>query len=165
VERLQPRDLGLRKRLRAHVGERRAPPQGERRPQGRGRLARLVCGQLPPSALEERLEPVRVERIGPDPHAVAAAAGANDVAADRRAEPRCDDLHGVSGVGRRRLAPKRVDDLVGRDDRTRADEEQAEQARGIPARHASFAASAEIDLERPKDAEPGAHAGTGYPPG
>ena len=94
------------------------------------------------------LEAVGVER---DAHAVAARLRDQGVLADRGAQPRCHDLHGVAGVLRALALPQLVDDPPERDDRATVDEQQGEQRERPPARDAGGPAVAQPDLDRPED--------------
>ncbi len=145
---LQARDLRLGEPLARHVGERRAAPQRERAGEGVRGLLGLAAGEHLAAAAVSVLEAVGVER---DAHAVAARLRDQRVLADRGAQPRRHDLHGVAGVLRALALPQLVGDPVQRDDRAAVDQQQREQRERAPARHAGAAAVAQLDLDRPED--------------
>ena len=157
AERLEPRHLRLRKRSACHVGQGRAAPKLERRPQRRGSLAGPAVGRLVAAAPRQRLEPVGVHRRRIDRERVAGSRRADGVHADRGPQARGHHLDGVARVDGRRIGPQAVDDLVGRHGLAAVREEQAEQVPCAAARDGRRAAVIEIDLDRTEDAILDAH--------
>src|SRR5215204_5860817 len=149
---LEPRDLRLRERLVAEVGERTPAPQRERLPQlvgGGGRVApleRLAAG------VRQRGEALGVQLSGRDAQHVAAALGPQR--AGLRPERAADLEDGVlERLGRRRrrgLAPQGVDQPLGRDDLVAVDQQQRDQ-RALPPAAQPYRRGSVDDLERTED--------------
>jgi len=124
---LEPLGLGGAARLLGQVGERRAAPDRERFPQ----VVRCVVGaarfESRSPALECALEPVEVELVLTDDHAVPAPGGLDPLTAERAAQPVHVDLQRLDGGRRRCLSPEPVDELLGRHHAPAIREQQREQ--------------------------------------
>lgn len=107
---LQPRDLRLRERFIAQVGEWRAAPEREGLVELVRRLPQLVRRQRLPSQPGQALEPVDIEFVRPHLQAVRAWAGRQQLPVggllQRLAQPRNIHLQGMLRACRRMLAPK-----------------------------------------------------------
>jgi hypothetical protein len=132
LERLQPqlleaRDLGLSERLVGEVGQRRTAPQRERLPEFRCRALRIAVSQPAPAVREQLVEPFRVKLAWHQFQRVATALRDQAAVSDHPAQLRDVDVDAVQCAGRRRLAPQRVDQPVGRNGVTGVDEQDGQQ--------------------------------------
>ncbi len=130
---LEPRDLRLRERLVGQVGQRRAAPHRKGLPQPFGRGRRVAGVERGAAAGSQRLEAVRVELAGRHPQHIAArlrSQGRRPVA-ERPANLQHGVLQRLGRGRRRRPAPERVDQPLGRDDLVAVDQQQREQ-RALP---------------------------------
>jgi hypothetical protein len=120
---LQPSDLGRCEVLVREIGERRAPPERQSLAElggGRGRLGTTRLRHQP-------LESSEIELVPIDAQDVAGRASGEHVAAERLAQPPDLDLDDLRRGRRRTFPPEPVDQLVGRDDLVRMQQEQREQ--------------------------------------
>ena len=107
--------------------ERRAAPQPERAAKQRCCERRVAGGESLASLGECPFESPRVELTGLDPQDVSGCAGLEKDALERCPDLRHVDIDQLEGRLRRVSAPKRLDQLVGRDDLVRLHEETQEQ--------------------------------------
>ena len=138
-------DLRLQERFVREVLEGLAAPQGQGVAKPRCGLGGFVGEQLV-TLPRQALEPGRVDRVGLDPQGVAAGLGRDRAPAvggpgivawpgfQRRPEPRHMERDAASAALRRRIAPQRVEDVLGRDGPTGMDEQECEQGTLTPGR-------------------------------
>ena len=157
LERAQPqlleaRHCAPRDRLVGEVGERRAPPEGDRRLEIVGGVGGALLAERLLGARDEPLEARQVELVRVEADPVAVAEGLDAVGADRAAQAVDVDLQrGPRGVGRL-LAPDRVDETLPRDDAAAVEKELGED--GALLRAAERQRHAVRDrLHRPEDAK------------
>ena len=138
VEILQTRDLGLGETAVGEVGERRAPPEGER-------LRR-------PAALLQLAKALQIELVPHDAQQIAGRPRLQPLLADQLAQPRDVHLKSLRCGLRRVVLPEGVDQPIPRDDVVRVEEQHREQG--------ALLGTAEIDglpigmhLQRAEDPE------------
>ena len=123
AELVEPRDLLLRERLVAELGQRLAAPEGERLVEER----RPAHGLARPRLVDEAPHAGQVELLGLEPDDVAGRARLDRVRAERLPQLRDEVLERRDG-GRRRIAgPERLDEPVDRDDPTGLEQQQREE--------------------------------------
>ena len=123
AELVEPRDLLLRERLVAEVGQRLAPPQGERLVEER----RPAHGLARPRLVDEAPHAGQVELLGPEPNDVARRARLDRIRAERLPQLR-DEVLERRHRGRRRLTgPERFDEPVDRDDPPGLEQQQRQE--------------------------------------
>ena len=120
---LEPQDLRLRERLVGEVGERRAPPQGQRLAQLRGGSSGLGPPRLGAQALEHR----DVQLVRFDVQHVAGRARGQPLGAELAPVAHDVALDALGRGGRRRLAPQLADQPVGGDDLVRVQQQERQQ--------------------------------------
>jgi hypothetical protein len=148
---LEARDLALRERVVAEVGESRAAPERERLREQLGRVAVRAAGERAASFVREPFEMLRVELVGLDPEPVGAAFGRQAIA-DDLPNLRDVDLEGVRRGRGSLLTPEVFDQEIGRNQLVAAQEEKRKQR----TRLAAFdrrRRPLDLDLERAENAE------------
>src|SRR5918996_867874 len=125
---LEARDVSLRERLVAKVGERRTAPEVEGLAEPSRRGLGTPVRKRGASFLEEPLEPVEIELLRIDTEQVAAALGTESRAGVHElAQTRSDDLDGVRGGRGRRLSPQGRAELVTRHAAVRMKQKQGKR--------------------------------------
>jgi len=149
---LEPRRLRTRERLVEDVGERRPPPQTERRHKRLPGGPRLALRELLARTADEALEPVDVELVRLDPQHVSRRLPAQPVLPDSAPQPGDVAVERLVDAGRRPLAPQRLDQAVARDRLVRVQTQHRQKTALLrPAERKRLAVAP--DLDRTKDAE------------
>src|SRR5262249_6683976 len=139
-------DLAPGERLVLEVGERRAPPEGQRLVQPRSRCKRSqVTGFL-----EKTLEVVHVELVDRNAKQIPRGLGQDAVAPERLPQLRDMDLKRGQSRLRRLLTPERVDQPLSRDELVRAEEKRGQQGPRLATAHLDRLTVLD-DLERPQE--------------
>ena len=149
---LQPRHLGLRERLVAHVLVRPPAPQPERLAEARRRRGGFAARQLGRPRATSVLEALEVELAGRQAQPVPGPVQLDPIGAEPVAQAGHVDLQRVDGCRGRLLAPQRVDQPVARDDLAARDQ-QAREQRDLLARRQLDGAGGGGDLHGPEHAE------------
>ena len=140
-------------RLVRQVAERRAAPQAERLAQQLRRGLRPAGRQLAPAARDELVEALHVALAGADAEPVPGRGPRHRVAvAERLAQPRDVDLHGLDRPGRRVRAPQRERQPLGADRLVRIQEKDGEDRSRLGSTERDRAVGA-ADLQRSQDVE------------
>ena len=131
---VQARDLGRGEGLVAQAVQRRTSPQRHRRMQRVRGGGGIAAGQRGLALTRQAREAIRVDRLGVvELKRVAAPLQGNGGGADCGAQARDDDLQGVGGIGRKALAPERVDGAVRGDRLAAPDEQEPEESQRLTA--------------------------------
>ena len=140
-------------RLVRQVAERRAAPQAERLAQQLRRGVGPAGRQLAPAARDELVEALHVALAGADAEPVPGRGPRHRVAvAERLAQPRDVDLHGLDRPGRRVRAPQRERQPLGADRLVRIQEKDGEDRSRLGSTERDRAVGA-ADLQRSQDVE------------
>jgi hypothetical protein len=146
---LQPRDLALRVRLAAELGERLAVPERERVAQERRPLGRIV---VLPRPGDQRLEPRGVDLVRRDVQQITGRARPDPLGADQLAQARDMPVQRGLRRARRLLAPQRLDQLRAGHDLRPAQEQHREERPLLGARRSHVKATLD-DAQRTKQIE------------
>ena len=149
---LQPRGLGLERRLTGEVGERRAAPQIQRvveRADGGTRVDR----QQAPGVSQDRSEPCGVELRRLRLEAVARSAPLEPFGAERLAQVRGVALERVAGRLGWLIAPDLVDEHLGGDEMVGAEEQVGEDRTLLGSAERDRAVAFLEHLDRPEHPE------------
>ena len=109
---LETSDLHLGERLVGEVAERRPAPKVERLAQRLRRACGVAAREQLAPLVDEPLEPLDIDRIGPQLERVARPAPDEQPVAEHPAQAGNVDLQGLRRARRRRLAPELVDEPV-----------------------------------------------------
>ena len=127
-------DLGGGEGLVAQAVQGRAAPQRHRRVQRLRGGGGIAAGQRGLALCRQAREAIRVDRLGAvELQRVAAPVPGDRGGAHRGAQARDDDLQRVGRIGRKPLAPERVDGAVRGDGLTASHEQEAEESQRLTA--------------------------------
>ena len=150
---LQARALDARERLGGELGQRRAAPERECRPEALGSGGRVGLSERRPPRAGELLEAAQVERVGgPELETVARRARLQELRGQRLAQPRDIDLHHLDGGVGQLVAPQVIHEPLDRH-RPAGVEQQAREQRTLLSRAECERLPPVARLERAEDTE------------